>query len=91
MPRYFFHVRDGFSLHDEIGTELPDIYTAQSEAIRTSGEMLRDMGARFWDGTGWSLTVTDEAGTILFVLRFSAEEAPLASGPPLVPEGNQDR
>jgi hypothetical protein len=28
---------------DEDGTELPDFYAAQSEAIRMSGEILRDM------------------------------------------------
>ena len=74
MPRYFFHVYDGYSSLDTDGTELPDIYTVQAEAIRTSGEILRDMGAQFWDGTEWRLEVADERGQILFILRFSAEE-----------------
>ena len=74
MPRYFFHVIDGTSVRDEDGTELPDIYVAQAEAIRLSGEVLRDMGARFWDGTEWRLEVADEGGRVLFTLRFSAEE-----------------
>jgi uncharacterized protein DUF6894 len=39
-----------------------------------SGEILRDMGAQFWDGTAWRMEVADERGRILFVLRFSAEE-----------------
>lgn len=76
MPRYFYHVYDGYSSLDTDGTELPDIYTAQAQAIRTSGEILRDMGARFWDGTAWRMEVADERGQILFVLRFSAEEQP---------------
>lgn len=46
MPRYFFHVTDGYSIRDAEGTELPDIYAAQDQAIRTSGEILRDMGGR---------------------------------------------
>lgn len=62
MPRYFFHVTDGYSARDTEGTELPDIYAAQDQAIRTSGEILRDMGARFWDGTEWKLEVTAEQG-----------------------------
>ena len=74
MPRYFFHVTDGYSIRDAEGTELPDIYAAQDQAIRTSGEILRDMGAEFWNGTEWALDVTDENGQILFALRFSAEE-----------------
>ena len=57
MPRYFFHVQDGSSSPDTDGTELPDIYTAQAQAIRTSGEILRDMGAKFWNArTALSLT-----------------------------------
>ena len=74
MPRYFFHVYDGSSSPDTDGTELADIYTAQAAAIRTSGEILRDMGAKFWNGTEWRLEVADEHGDTLFVLRFSAEE-----------------
>jgi Domain of unknown function (DUF6894) len=74
MPLYFFNVRDGHTSPDTEGTELPDIYTAQAEAIRMSGEILRDTGAKFWNGTEWSLEVCDEQGQVLFVLRFSAEE-----------------
>lgn len=76
MPRYFFHVQDGYSSPDLDGSELPDIYTAQAQAIRMSGEILRDMGAKFWDGTEWNMKVADEGGQVLFLLRFSAEEQP---------------
>ncbi len=74
MPRYFFHVHDGSSTRDHEGTELPDIFAAQEEAILLSGELLREMGGKFWNGEEWSLEVTDEAGRILFTLRFTAEE-----------------
>jgi hypothetical protein len=74
MPRYFFHVHDGNSTGDNEGTELPDIFAAQEQAILLSGELLREMGGKFWNGEEWSLDVTDEAGRILFTLRFSAEE-----------------
>ena len=43
------------------------------EQAKVSG-ILRDMGAKFWDGTEWKLEVADERGDTLFVLRFSAEE-----------------
>lgn len=76
MPRYFFNITDGHTSLDTEGTVLPDIYTAQAEAIKTTGEILRDMGAKFWNGTQWKLEVTDESGQALFVLRFSAEELP---------------
>ena len=74
MPRYFFNVLDGCSSSDDEGTDLPDIYAAQAMAIRTSGEVLRDMGARFWNEADWRLEVQDEHRRALFVLRFSAEE-----------------
>jgi hypothetical protein len=74
MPRYFFHVTDGYSAPDLVGTELPDISAAQTEAIRASASILRDEGDRFWDGTEWSMEVKDEMGRSLFTLRFSAEE-----------------
>ena len=74
MPKYFFHVFDGVSKPDLEGSELADIYIAQSEAIRMSGEIMRDLGAKFWDGDDWRLEVTDADGRKLFIVRFSAEE-----------------
>ena len=56
-------------------TELPDIHTAQNEAIHLSGEILREEGGNFWNGTEWKLEVTDITGAILFTLHFSAKEA----------------
>ena len=63
------------------GTDLPDIFAAQEEAIRMSGALLGEMGAKFWDGDEWSLEVTDGAGRLLFTLRFSAEEGPDLAAP----------
>ena len=74
MPRYYFDVLDGVSALDLEGTELPDIYTAQSLAIRTSGEILQGLGSRFWDGSEWTLQVADEQRRILFVVHVCAEE-----------------
>jgi uncharacterized protein DUF6894 len=74
IPRYFFHVYDGHSDPDKDGMEMADIYQAQAQAIKMSGEILRDMGAEFWDGTAWRMEVADESGRVLFTLRFSAEE-----------------
>lgn len=74
MPLYFFNIYDGYSSLDQDGTELPDIYTAQNEAIRLSGEILREEGGKFWNGVEWKLEVTDATGAVLFVLTFSAQE-----------------
>jgi hypothetical protein len=74
MPRYFFHIHDGRSIRDPEGTGLPDIYVAQAEAVRLSGALLRDLGAKFWDEKDWKLEVTDELDQTLFILTFSVEE-----------------
>ena len=48
MPRYFFHVHDGSERPDTEGTELAGMGQVRSEAVRLTGEILRDMGGRFW-------------------------------------------
>jgi hypothetical protein len=73
MPRYFFHVYDDVPIPDLEGTECPDIYVAQSEAVRMSGEIMRDLGANFWTGSEWRLEVTDAIQRVLFIIRFTAE------------------
>ena len=82
LPRYFFDVIDGFSLIDGEGTELPDLAAARRQAIQASGEILRDMAAKFWLGTPWRMTVRDEDRRPLFVIRFSAEEVPAGDQSP---------
>ena len=74
MPRFFFHVRDGAEEPDSDGTELPDTCAARGQAIQMAGEILRDMGGKPWDGTEWGVTVANENGEVLFLLRFSVEE-----------------
>jgi hypothetical protein len=74
MPRYFFHIHDGRSIRDREGTERSDIYVAQAEAVRLSGALLRDLGAKFWDEKDWKVEVTDELDQTLFILTFSVEE-----------------
>ena len=74
MPRYFFNLQDGRSRPDREGTELADIGTARAEAVRLSGEVLRDTGAKYWDHPDWRLDVLDERGRTLFSLRFVADE-----------------
>ena len=74
MPRFFFHVHDGVSVPDPEGTELSGIFEAQAEAVRLSGELLREIGREFWDGGLWKVEVTDQTGRALFTLTFTAVE-----------------
>jgi hypothetical protein len=74
MPRYFFHVHDDVDIIDNEGTELSGSDEARAEAVVAAGEMLRDVGGRFWNSRDWRLWVTDDAGQTVCALRFSAEQ-----------------
>jgi hypothetical protein len=42
VPRYFFHITDGQSFRDDIGTELPGLVEARREAIATFGDLVKN-------------------------------------------------
>jgi uncharacterized protein DUF6894 len=73
VPRYFFNVSDGADLPDVEGIVLRDRAAARTQAITTAGEMLKERGCTFWHGTEWRMTVLDEAGATVCLLRFTAE------------------
>ena len=72
MPRYFFHVRDSAEIIDETGTELAGSDEARAQAVAASGEMLKDLGARFWNSGDWRMWVLDESGSEVCSLVFLA-------------------
>ena len=76
MPRYHFNIQDGQDYPDLVGSEYPDLESVRTEAVRRSGELLRDNARSFWGGSGWKLVVTDETGMILFALHFLAVSSP---------------
>ena len=76
MPRFHFNVRDGVSIDDLVGTDLADIYAARLEAVRFSGEVLKDNADTFWVRHEWRVEVTDDTGLILFAIHISAVDAP---------------
>ena len=73
MPKYVFTIHDGGPDPDPIEMELPDLAAARAEAIRTAGEILRDIDGKF-SGQEWRMEVADVAGKRLLAFRFSAEE-----------------
>lgn len=74
MERYFFDVVDGADHKDEIGSEWPDLAAARVEAIRLSGEILKEMPERYWHAELWTMTVSNRLGP-LFTLKFVADDA----------------
>ena len=81
MPRYHFHVKDGYTSLDEQGIELPGLTEARNMAVTHSGELLKDgASAHLWSGEPWFLWVTEDSkgeGEIVLKLQFSAS----VSGP----------
>jgi hypothetical protein len=74
VPRYFFHVIDGQDIRDTEGVELDGVGEARSQAIRAAGEMIKHDGHTVWNGSQWTMNVTDETGTPVFTLNFSADD-----------------
>lgn len=75
MPRYFFHIRDGEFMPDEVGTELNDDHAARVQAVRACAEAIRDLGERFWNGEDWHMSVVDDTGREICKLDFSGWKA----------------
>ncbi len=72
---HYFNVHDGTDIVDEIGTEMPDLASVRAEALRYTGELLRDGAALdLWAGKEWRLVVTDEGGNEVLTLRFAADQ-----------------
>jgi hypothetical protein len=74
MAKYFFMVRHGneTSNHSD-GIEFPDVGAVQLEAIKSTGEILRDFNYPIEPGSEWRMEVVDEARKPLFSLRVIAE------------------
>ena len=77
MPRFHFHVHDGYSELDTEGTELPDAQAARLEAIRIAGDILKHDAHRIALGEDWRIEVTDATGLILFQMTFLVVESPV--------------
>jgi hypothetical protein len=74
MPRYFFVVHHGDQTSDHSdGLEFADIGAVQLEAIKSTGEILRDLDHPIETGSEWRMEVADEARKPLFSLRVTAQ------------------
>ena len=74
MPKYFFVIRHGDQTFDHNdGLEFPDIGAVQLEAIKSTGEILRDLDNPIEAGSEWRMEVADDARKPLFSLRVIIE------------------
>jgi hypothetical protein len=86
MPRYFFNIHDGKDVVDREGTVLKDEAQARADAVGLAGNVIAEMGGKFWDEEReWLMEVSDDTGAVLFALSFASvpvapsREAPIRS------------
>jgi hypothetical protein len=58
MALYYFHLKDGATILDSEGCELPDLTAVRRAAIATTTDVLGGMkgGPAFWSGEPWKLS-----------------------------------
>jgi hypothetical protein len=74
MARYFFNIRTGESVPDQVGEELPNDEAAWKEATMIAGEVFKDINGKFKPGQEWSIEVTDERRNPVYLIKVSGEE-----------------
>jgi hypothetical protein len=77
MSKYYFHIKDGKVILDDVGSEHSSLATVQKEALLACREMVTGTPA-FWQGHQWELWVTDKPngeGATILTLRISGEMA----------------
>lgn len=76
MTRYFFHSQTDTRSTDTDGEEFATPAEARKEAIRMAGEMLKTAPEPFWSSRPWEITITDQAGLIMWVLSVHGISSP---------------
>ncbi len=70
MGLYRFHIRDAFGLvEDQEGTELPDLYAALAEALRSTHEFLADASST----PGMQFEIADDTGRVVLKVPIATE------------------
>lgn len=73
--RYFFTILDGKLIVDTVGEFCASSEAVRELAIKTAGECLRDMAAKYPSDLEWQLIVTNESHETVLRLRFALSEA----------------
>ena len=66
MPRYFFHIRDGWeTVPDEEGMEFPNLDLAEVEGYASARDLAAAAHINGHNLAAYAVEVTDEAGKVL--------------------------
>jgi hypothetical protein len=71
MPRFYFHIIDGQKrIEDPDGSELADLETARSEALKSARDLLADKVRYGHIVDGQQFEIRDANGTVLATIPF---------------------
>jgi hypothetical protein len=74
MPKYFFIVRHEGHISDHSdGIDFPNLDAARLEALKSAGELLRELDVPLEAGSEWRMEVADETRRPIFSLSVVAE------------------
>lgn len=60
MNLYYFHILDGHTILDDVGTRLVDAAAAKVEASKIASELIGSLRSSHWNAAApWRLWVTD--------------------------------
>jgi hypothetical protein len=76
MALHYFHHSNGKLFLDDVGTELADLNSVRTEAVRTCRDLMwSETASSLWSGAPWKLWVTDmpnDSGKTVLTLEVSA-------------------
>ena len=80
IARFFFHTNHPSErgVQDDEGYVFASVHAAKCEAVAYAGRLLAESAQHFWDSGDFELTVTNERGVILFMMRVVGFEADAA-------------
>jgi hypothetical protein len=73
MHCYFHLVSDHETVPDETGIEVPNLEAARDWAIEVIQEVSPEAGSSHDNWTGWSVMITDAAGTVLCTISLDRQ------------------
>jgi hypothetical protein len=79
VARYYFHMQTDTRGTDTDGIEFANKLDARKQAIVTCGQMMQDDPDIFWGSRPWSVTVTDNAGLIIWEISMDGVSSPAGS------------
>ena len=76
MPRYSLDIPQGKFLNTPSRFELPDAAAALKEVLRVWSHLSRDIAHELESSPDWQMSLEDESGNVIFVIRTVVETIP---------------